>query len=218
VRLHLLVPAAGSGRRLGRDAPKALIPVAGRPMITLVLEAFEAISFERGVVLSPAGFEAEFERAISRRWPVARGGASRAESVAIGFRSLDPGPEDFVVIHDAARPLVRPDDVAAVIEAARRDGAAIAVTPVPDTLKRIRGGRVAGTIDREGVAAAATPQVFRAELLRRALEQTEPATDEAARLEALGLPVSAIPVSRRAFKITYPEDLDLAEALVRGDS
>jgi 2-C-methyl-D-erythritol 4-phosphate cytidylyltransferase len=215
VRLLLLVPAAGAGERLGRDGPKALVPVGNRPMLARALEVFEAFRFERGIVLSPPGKEAEFERAIGGRWPVAPGGATRSDSVAIGFARLAPAPDDFVVIHDAARPFIRAEDVGAVIEAARREGAAIGVTAVPDTLKRISAGRVERTIDREQVAAAATPQVFRADLLRRALAETGRATDEAARLEALNMPIAAVQISRRAFKITYPEDLELAEAMAR---
>jgi 2-C-methyl-D-erythritol 4-phosphate cytidylyltransferase len=180
--------------------------------VTLAL--FEGIPFLRGVVTAPGSRLEDFERAVHRRFPVIAGGASRAASVALGAAFLDPGPRDFVVIHDAARPFVSREEVEAVIAAAEETGAAIAVIPVADTLKRWDGSRILGTVDRDEIIAAATPQVFRGDILRRALE-APPSTDEAARCEALGIPVAAVPVSRLAFKITYPEDLAIAEALAR---
>ena len=212
--LHLLVPAAGGGTRLGSHLPKALVPLGGRPLLSVTLALFDGIPFLRGVVTAPASRREDFERAAHRRFPVIAGGASRADSVALGVAFLDPGPRDFVVIHDAARPFVSREEVEQVIAAAEETGAAIAVIPVADTLKRWNGSRILGTVDREEVTAAATPQVFRGDILRRALE-APPSTDEAARCEGLGIPVAAVAVSRLAFKITYPEDLAIAEALVR---
>jgi len=214
VSLHLLVPAAGDGTRLGSSLPKALVPLGGRPLLSVTLSIFDGIPFHRGVVTAPASQLEAVEKAAHRRFPVIAGGATRAESVAIGVAHLDPGPRDFVVIHDAARPFVSREEVERVIAAAEESGAAIAVIPVADTLKRWDGARIVGTVDRDEITAAATPQVFRGDLLRRALEAL-PATDEAARCEALGIAVAAVPVSRLAFKITYPEDLRIAEAIAR---
>jgi 2-C-methyl-D-erythritol 4-phosphate cytidylyltransferase len=211
--LHLLIPAAGSGQRLGGSVPKALIPIHGRPLLSFALETFSKTPFQRGVVLAPAGFEERFADCVHRRWPVLAGGETRSDSVAIGVRYLEPGPRDFVVIHDAARPFLMPEEVQAVIEAAEPSGAAIAVIRVADTLKRWDGERVLGTADRESFAAAATPQVFRGDVLRRAIAEAPPSTDEAARCEAIGVPVAAVPVSRLAFKLTFPEDVRLAEAV-----
>jgi 2-C-methyl-D-erythritol 4-phosphate cytidylyltransferase len=215
VSLHLLIPAAGRGDRLGVSVPKALVPIGGRPLLAFSLETFSSIPFEKGVVLAPQGFEADFTAPLRRRWPVIPGGSTRAESVALGVEFLDPGPRDYVVIHDAARPLVQSEEVQAVIDAAETTGAAIAVIRVADTLKRWDGEWILGTVDREDVAAAATPQVFRGDLLRRAIREAPPGTDEAARCEAIGIRVAAVPISRLAFKITFPEDLRLAEAIVR---
>ncbi len=212
--LHLLIPAAGGGQRLGSPLPKALVPIGGRPLVCLALRAFDGIPFQSGVVMAPAGHEDEVAAAVGRRFPVRRGGPSRAESVAIGIAELDPGPRDFVVVHDAARPFVTPEEVRLVVSAAEESGAAIAVMAVADTLKRWDGSWISGTLDREEIAAAATPQVFRGDVLRRALE-APPATDEAARCEAIGIRVAGVPVSRRAFKITWPEDLAIAEAMLR---
>lgn len=215
--LHLLVPAAGDGKRLGSPLPKALVLLGGRPLLSVTLSIFDGIPFHRGVVTAPASQREAVERAANRRFPVIAGGPSRAESVAIGVAFLEPGPRDFVVIHDAARPFVSREEVERVIAAAEETGAAIAVVPVVDTLKRWDGARILGTVDRAEVTAAATPQVFRGDVLRRALE-APPSTDEAARCEALGIPVAAVPVSRLAFKITYPEDLAIAEAIARNFS
>ena len=212
--LHLLIPAAGEGHRLGSSLPKALVPLGGRPLLSVTLSIFDGIPFLRGVVTAPASNREAVERAAGRRFPVIAGGASRAESVALGAAFLAAGPRDFVVIHDAARPFVSTEEAEQVIAAAEETGAAIAVVPVADTLKRWDGSRILGTVDREEITAAATPQVFRGDVLRRALE-APPSTDEAARCEAIGVPVVAVPVSRLAFKITYPEDLAMAEALMR---
>jgi 2-C-methyl-D-erythritol 4-phosphate cytidylyltransferase len=214
VSLHLLIPAAGGGQRLGSPLPKALVPIGGQPLVSLALRAFAGIPFQGGVVVAPPGHEDAIAAAVGRRFPVCPGGATRAESVALGIAALDPGPRDYVVVHDAARPFVTPDEVRQVIAAAEESGAAIAVMPVADTLKRWDGSWISGTVDRDQIAAAATPQVFRGDVLRRALE-APPATDEAARCEAIGIRVAAVPVSRRAFKITWPEDLGIAEAMVR---
>ena len=215
--LHLLIPAAGSGERLGNPLPKALVEISERPLIALALAPFVAIPFEKGIVMSPPGFEAQIAEAIRRRYPVATGGSTRADSVVRGVAALNPGPRDYVVIHDAARPLVRADEVRAVIDAAEESGAAIAVIPIADTLKRWDGAWITSTVDRERVTAAATPQVFRGDILRRAIREAPPGTDESARCEAIGVKVAAVAVSRLAFKITYPEDLRIAEAVLRGD-
>jgi 2-C-methyl-D-erythritol 4-phosphate cytidylyltransferase len=216
VSLHLLIPAAGRGDRLGASVPKALVPVHGRPLLSFTLRSFSSIPFEKGVVLAPAGFEDSFAEALHRRWTVITGGETRAESVARGIDFLAPGARDYVVIHDAARAFLEPEEVRAVIGAAEETGAAIAVIRVTDTLKRWDGEWILGTLDRREVTAAATPQVFRGDLLRRALSEAPPGTDEASRCEAIGIRVAAVPVSRLAFKITFPEDLRLAEAIARG--
>jgi 2-C-methyl-D-erythritol 4-phosphate cytidylyltransferase len=211
----LIVAAAGMGSRLGRDEPKALVLLAGRPLISWTLDAISPVPFVRRRVAVPPGRENRFEAAIGGRAGIVAGGDSRSESVRRAFESLDAEPADLVCIHDAARPFVTPAETLSVLDAAEATGAAIAATPVVDTLKRIEGSRVVGTVDREGLFAAATPQVFRADLLTRAFAAAEDATDEAALVEALGVAVTIVAVSRLAFKVTTPEDLEMAEALVR---
>jgi 2-C-methyl-D-erythritol 4-phosphate cytidylyltransferase len=211
----LIIAAAGMGSRLGRDEPKALVLLAGRPLIAWTLEAIGAVPFARRRVAVPPGRENRFEAAIGGRAGIVAGGDSRAVSVRRAFESLEAEPGDLVCVHDAARPFVTSAEVLSVMEAAESTGAAIAATPVVDTLKRVEGNRVVATVDREGLFAAATPQVFRADLLVRAFAADVDVTDEAALVEGLGVTVTVVPVSRLAFKVTTPEDLEMAQALVR---
>jgi len=212
----LIVAAAGMGSRLGRDEPKALVPLAGRPLISRTLDAVATIHFARAIVAAPPGREGDFEAAVEGRARIVPGGHTRAASVRQAFESLGAEPADLVCIHDAARPLVSAAEVISVLEAAERTGAAIAATPLVDTVKQVADDRVVATLDRRRLFAAGTPQVFRAELLARALQSGREATDEAALLEAMGLPVAVVAVSRLAFKITTLEDLEMAEAVLRG--
>ena len=211
----LLLPAAGSGSRLQGSVPKALVPILGHSILSWTLEAFSEIPFDRIVVAAPPERVADFERLLRNRAAVVPGGASRAASVRNGFHALGAFPEDLICIHDAARPLITADEARRVLEAAWMHGAATAATPIVDTVKRVEGERIVATIDREGLYAAGTPQAFRADLLARAFETGREATDEAGLLELVGVPVTAVPVSRWNLKVTTPEDLELAEALLK---
>jgi 2-C-methyl-D-erythritol 4-phosphate cytidylyltransferase len=211
----LIIAAAGAGSRLGRDEPKALVPLLGRPLVCWTLDALAGIPFARRRVAVPPGRENRFEAAIGASAGIVPGGDTRSASVRRAFESLNAEPADLVCIHDAARPFITAAEARSVIEAAEKTGAAIAAIPVVDTLKRVEGSRIVSTIDREGLFAAATPQVFRADLLARAFAGTGDATDEAALVEELGLTVAVVPVSRLSFKVTTPEDVEMAEALIR---
>jgi len=211
-----IVPAAGSGSRLGRDEPKALARIAGRPLLALTLEALRAVPFERTVVAVPPDRVGDFASLLLPGETAIPGGRSRAESVRRAFEALAPSSGDIVCIHDAARPFVTAEEIGRVMAAAGREGAAIAATPIVDTVKRSDGAWVAGTVERDGLWAAGTPQAFREEVLRRALAGAEEATDEAGLCERLGIRVAIAPVSRLGFKITTPEDLRIAEAVAAG--
>ena len=210
----LVIVAAGSGSRLGRAEPKALVPIGGRPLLAWTLESAVGVSFSRIVVAAPPERLDDVARIAGPRIRVVAGGATRSASVRAGVRALAPEDGDVVAVHDAARPLVTAEEFRAVLEAAERLGAAAAATPAVDTIKRASGGRVVETLDRREIFGAATPQAFRWDLLRRALDSGADATDEAALCEAAGIPVTLVPVSRLAFKITTPEDLELAEAIL----
>jgi 2-C-methyl-D-erythritol 4-phosphate cytidylyltransferase len=211
----LLIVAAGSGNRLGRGEPKALVPLCGRPLLSWTLAGVSAIAFDRSVVAAPPERLGEVERLAGPRFQTVPGGATRTESVRLGIAALAPLADDLVCVHDAARPLVTAAEVEAVLAAAAEVGAAIAATPIVDTVKRVGNGRVVATLDRRELVGAATPQAFRGELLRRALATGRDGTDEASLCEELKIPVAVVPVSRLAFKITTPEDLELAEAILR---
>ncbi len=209
----LLIVAAGSGTRLGREIPKGLVALAGRPLLDWTFDSVAPGAFARVVVTAPADRVEEFASLIGGRGRVVAGGETRSDSVRRGVRALAPEATDVVAIHDAARPLVTAEEIRAVLEAAEQNGAAAAATPIVDTVKRIAGGAIVGTLNREELCGAGTPQAFRAEILEKALSRGD-ATDEAALCEELGIPVALVPVSRLSFKITTPADLELAEAVL----
>lgn len=208
-----IVPAAGSGTRLGSAAPKALVAIGGSTLLLRVLEMLRSLPFERIMVAGPPGHLRDVEAILGPAEGTIAGGATRTASVRLAFAALSPRAGDIVCVHDAARPFVTREETEGVMRAAEQDGAAIAATPIVDTLKRVKDGRVLETLERTGLWAAATPQAFREELLRRALDGGGDATDEAVLCERLGMSVAISPISRRGFKVTTPEDLDLARAI-----
>lgn len=224
VRAAAIVPAAGSGQRLGAGIPKALVPLHGEPILAHAVRCLVAEPRVALVVLcAPVGLEAQIERAAlaaSGGVPVrvVTGGATRAESVARGLAAV---PEEFgvVLVHDAARCLVPREVVAAVVD--RVAGGAAAVVPglpVVDTIREVDASGGSHTIDRSVLRAVQTPQGFRADALRQAHAAGDPgATDDAGMVEALGLPVAIVPGHPRAFKVTTELDLVLADAIVSAD-
>jgi len=203
-----IVPAAGSGERLGASGPKAFAMCGGRSLLDWSLEVLEAVC-DRVVVAVPAGFEAE-DRVL--------GGASRSQSVKL---ALDAAPEATIaVVHDAARPLITRELVQECIDALEGWDGVVAAAPVPDTIKQADpSGRVVRTLDRSALWAIQTPQVFRAEVLRRALDVDDAvlaaATDDASLVEAAGGSVRVVEAAAENIKVTRPVDLALAEALLR---
>lgn len=200
---------------MGRTEPKALVPIHGRPLLSWTLEALSSLTFGGKVIAAPPGRLDEVRRLAGEGAKVVEGGATRSESVRRAFQACGVGGQSVVCIHDAARPFVTASETEAILRAAEQSGAAIGATPVSDTIKNVREGQVVGTLDRSELWAAATPQAFRAELLARALESEIETTDEAALCESLGIPVTVVAISRLGFKITTPEDLQIAEAILR---
>lgn len=212
-----IVPAAGSGSRLGRGEPKALVALGGRPLLLRSLETMRQVPFERIVIAAPPDRLPQIESLLVSSERAVPGGTTRAESVRLAFEALGADDRDVVAIHDAARPFVSASEIADVMRAAERDGASIAACPIVDTVKRSLRGWIAETVDRTDLWAAGTPQAFRADILRRALAGSIDATDEATLCERLRIPVVITPVSRLAFKVTTAEDLELAEAVLARD-
>ena len=218
---YALVPAAGFGARMGHESPKQYLPLAGQPMIFHALAtlcACEQISTVF-VVLSPGDTQFQLydvSRFGSKLQPLYCGGATRAESVLSGLLAAELEPDDWVLVHDAARPCLTLDHLHKLIDELRDDavGGLLAV-PVADTLKRAdAAGRVLRTESREQLWQAQTPQMFRAGLLARALQQDKEVTDDASAIEALGYQPKLVACEPTNFKVTYPQDLLLAELLL----
>ncbi len=212
-----MIAAAGSGQRLGAGGPKAFVELAGRPMLEWSLDAFRAASsVDEIVVAAPPGED----EAVAELGVVAvAGGEHRSESVANAL-ALCGG--EIVVIHDAARPLVTPGLIDAVVEelAAEADAAGvIAATPVTDTIKQAGDeGQVERTLERDGLWAVQTPQAFRIEALREALSDPDSlpaASDDAMLVERRGGRVLIHSTSPDNLKVTTPFDLRVAELLLR---
>jgi 2-C-methyl-D-erythritol 4-phosphate cytidylyltransferase/2-C-methyl-D-erythritol 2,4-cyclodiphosphate synthase len=221
-----VVVAAGRSERMGgRDKLAALL--GGRPVLAWSLAALAASPLVEQIALVRTAEQAAGPRPSwlpDKVIAVVAGGARRQESVAAGIRALDDRPHDpgrVLLVHDGARPLVSTRLVEAVTRAAAEHGAAIPVLPVAETLKRVAGDRVTGTIDRVGAVMAQTPQGVRWDVLRDALKRVSPGdvaelTDEAALLEAAGIAVHVVPGEVANLKITRPEDVRLAEAQLTG--
>ena len=219
MRVGALVPAAGSGVRLGPGAPKALRLLAGELLLLHAVRGLRrAADVGPVVVAAPVG-EQEAVRALLRDLDVVvvAGGTERQDSVRAALAAL-PGDVELVLVHDAARCLP-PVGVVERVVAALRDGAeaVVPVLPVADTVKRVDGDVVVSTVDRSALRAVQTPQGFRRDVLERVHVSTGPAlTDDAGLVEAAGGRVTTVAGADEAFKVTRPLDLVLAEALLRG--
>jgi 2-C-methyl-D-erythritol 4-phosphate cytidylyltransferase len=223
VNVGAVIVAAGRGRRM-QGVDKLLAPLAGRPMLAHTLAAFQACAAVQRVVLVMAADRLEEGRELVRAHgldkvaAVCAGGERRQDSVRAGLDAL--GPCQWAVVHDGARPLVTPRLIEDGLAAARETGAAICAVPLSDTLKRVSESQeVERTVEREGLWLVQTPQVFRYDLLLGAHRRaTVEATDDAALVEAMGGRVRVYMGSPRNIKVTTPEDLALAEALVRRET
>jgi 2-C-methyl-D-erythritol 4-phosphate cytidylyltransferase len=233
-----LIVAAGLGERLGASRPKALVEVAGRPLVQWSMDTLAGVpAIERIVVALPAGIEvpagtvgllggATLEVSIglpsSPAAIAVTGGATRSESVRLALAAAGDGLDsDLVLVHDAARPLFTAELVQATLAAVESEGvdAAIAAVPVTDTIKQADGeGVVTQTLDRAVLWAVQTPQVFRRSALERALDVPDEvlvqATDDAWLMERAGGRVVVVPAPPENIKVTTPFDLELAELLL----
>lgn len=228
VRADAVIVAAGTSQRMA-GIDKLLAPIGGRPLLAWTIDAMAtAPEIERIVVVAAPGREDAVKglRSVDGRVAaVVPGGRRRQESVAAGIDALvhlDPaGADRPVLIHDGARPLVSPALVGAVARATAELGAVIPVVPIAETVKRLDGDRIVGTVERAGLVTSQTPQGFRRGLLLEAYAQEPPATsaewtDEGALLEACRIPVHALPGEPGNLKVTLPADLDRAAAVLAG--
>lgn len=230
--LWAVLPAAGSGSRFGGERPKQFLHLGERSVLEWsVLALLKAVTIEGMTIAVPPDTNNSLERsgllggALSdRRVAFCSGGTTRAASVAAGLAALQADAADWVLVHDAARPCVPRSDIRRLVEKVRGDGVGgILAVPVTDTLKRAdTEGRVEKTMDRSSLWRALTPQMFRVGELTQALEQGVAAgreiTDEASAMEAAGYPVQLVPGSAANIKITYTDDLPLAEFWMRQEA
>ena len=217
-----IVPAAGSGRRMGAALPKQYLRLGDRTVLEHTLDTLLAVEALAGVVLIVAPDDSDWDairpRYAGQSLDVVSGGAERCHSVLNGLDALagKAAASDWVLVHDAARPCVRRDDIRALIASvdADSDGGLLGV-PVADTMKRVAAdARVVATVDRGGLWHALTPQMFRLHQLRTALRQAIKAhsmvTDEASAMELAGYRPLMVQGHRDNIKITLPADLELA--------
>lgn len=222
-----VVPAAGRSTRMGGEVNKQLLQLVGRPVVEHSLRALLAVPVDGIVLVATPGAEQQFTRALSglaleANINIVPGGDSRRDSVWQGLVALPAGVE-LVLIHDGARPLVRPETVRAAVAEARRWGAATLAVPVKDTIKMAGPDHlVRETLPRELLWQVQTPQVFQLPLLqeahRAARRDGYQGTDDASLVERLGHPVKLVPGDYSNIKITTPDDLPLAELLLRGQT
>jgi len=227
-RCYALVPCAGNGSRAGMLQPKQYAAIAGQAVVAHTLAALAQVQRLAATLVVLAPDDAQFERSAPgftgvRAWVVRCGGASRAQTVANGLAELQARgarPDDWVLVHDAARCLLRPAWVDRLIDACLPDAVGgLLALPLADTLKqadgRADGDRVAATVDRSGKWAAQTPQMFRLGLLALALRDAGAAvTDEASAVEALGHAPRLVRGEWENLKLTFPADFALAERLL----
>ena len=221
-RLWALIPCAGTGSRAGSDGPKQYQKVAGQSMVLHTLAAFAKVKRLAGVLVVVSEGDAFFEAAAvdcATILVAACGGSTRATSVFNGLNALlQKGASvlDWVLVHDAARCLITPEHIDALIDACVNDpvGGLLALK-LPDTLKREAWGRVAETVERSDKWLAQTPQMFRLGALMAALQAAGDAvTDESSAMELAGQAPVLVEGSAQNFKVTYPQDFALAQAVL----
>jgi 2-C-methyl-D-erythritol 4-phosphate cytidylyltransferase/2-C-methyl-D-erythritol 2,4-cyclodiphosphate synthase len=214
-----IIAAGGRGERFGANRPKQLLEIGGQTILERSVNAFLAHPDITDVVVALpddlAGRPPAHLMNAAKQLTVVTGGARRQDSVAAAFRAVSTHA-DVVVIHDAARPFVSADLIARTIAAAAESGAALAALESRDTVKEVRDGVVSATLDRRSIYLAQTPQAFRRSVLRAALAITSDATDEAALAEQAGHAVRIVAGEASNIKITTPDDLAIAQAIVGG--
>ena len=210
---------------MGGDKEKAFIPLMGKPILAWTLLVFESFPRIREmIVVVPPGQEGDYCREILSPYNITKakvtaGGVERQDSLLNGFSAIDK-PVDLVVVHDGARPFLNWEVLGQTLDAAEQTGAAVTAVPVKDTIKiGDENGMVQKTLDRNLLWAAQTPQAYRYEIIKHALEQAKAdnfySTDDASLVERVGMPVRIVVGDYENIKITSPEDLIFGEAILR---
>jgi len=218
-RLWALIPCAGNGSRSGAQGPKQYQLVADKPMVLHTLAAFGAVARLAGTLVVVSEGDTFFEARCVAADVADCGGRTRAQSVTNGLLALlarGADAADWVLVHDAARCLITPEQINALIDACLTDpvGGLLAL-PLPDTLKQAAHGRVAATLERADKWLAQTPQMFRMGALLAALQKVGDAvTDESSAMEATGHAPLLVQGSAQNFKVTYAQDFALAHSVL----
>lgn len=226
VKVALVIPAAGSGERLGRGIPKALVDVGGVPLLRRTLDRLGAAAeFVETVVLAPADALSAFEAAVAGALPalgcvrVLPGGATRQMSVAAGVAALGADVE-LVCVHDAARPLVAPETVRRALQSAQGSGAVTVASRPSDSVRQDATDGGSSALDRSRLWLVETPQIFARDLLARAHSEAaargESYTDDATLVESIGQQIQIVESTGRNLKVTVEADLRLALEHLRG--
>lgn len=213
-----IVVAAGSGSRLGGATPKQFLTLGGKPMLSWSVETMlRCNKIATVVVVAPPGEANRVRALLPRAWNihVVAGGATRTESVRAGLDALDPISPDKVLIHDAARPGLTPDVVAELLDALDTADAAAPALALADALKSTADGAVR-SVSRENISRVQTPQAFRWSVIRTAFDNASAAVDDLALVESAGAKIVLTPGRHALMKVTYPEDLAVAEKLIAG--
>lgn len=221
-----IIVAAGAGRRFG--GAKQFVELAGKPVVVHAIEKFERAATIDSIIVVASPDAVETFSEIANRYRlmklarVVAGGETRSESVWRGLQAASESSVEIVAVHDGVRPFVAPSEIDACVNAAREKGAAILASPAVDTIKEVHENRIARTIPRRTLWHALTPQCFRYDILRRAYEAAltddalREATDDSSLVERLGVSVSIVEGdARRNIKITAPQDLLLAEMMIK---
>ena len=213
MQVAVLIPAAGSGARFGGDIPKQFRLLGGKPILQLVVERFLAHERVSLIVVAVAEMLVDEAKQTDRVKFVA-GGATRQQSVSNALAAV--GDEELVAVHDAVRPFFTYGTFGALLDAAAEHGAAFPGLPVTDTIHFVRDERIVQTPERQMLFAAQTPQCFRTAILRDVLTRAagDDATDEAGLAARYGYDVRLVPGDAMNFKITRPEDLEMAERML----
>lgn len=217
-RVSVIIAAAGEGKRFG--SAKQFSKLKGRPVLDWALETFDSHVKVMDIILvvKEDWLREKYMSQYGKLSAVVHGGEKRQDSVMAGFNQVVPDKDAIVLVHDGVRPLVGKDLITRVIEAAEKEGAAIPGIPSEDTIKQVKEEKVFRTLDRTALVRIQTPQGFSYDILEEALTKAKEddfyGTDEASLVERLGKEVCVIEGDTRNIKITSPEDIQIAEALV----
>lgn len=216
-----IILAAGIGSRFGADAPKHRLSLLGKSLISRVAKSFYDCDDIDSIVVVTREEDVDFVNSEllflgDKLHKVVPGGSSRSESAMLGFLSI-PEETEYVAIHDAARCLITPDDVSRVAKAAYIGEAASAASLIVDTVKRVKDGSIIGTVSRDELVLASTPQIFSVDVYKNAIKDASLAsfmTDDNMLVEKTGKEIIAVILDNENIKITYPKDLEYAEFIL----